>query len=223
MGGDFGQGIKGWEEMKIELVRKWYSEKNIQSAAVGAIKRECYEFLYKIMKFSPWHTTPINEREYAIDLVHDLNNICHGSEFRTLVEIGCGIGDIVANVRAKEKIGYDTENAILSAGRLVHPTVTFKRGSFADVVEGEIDCLLMVNFIHDIGLENLRESIHQMLKNNKVKMFVIDSVQGIAGTEYKYSHKGELLFGNEYACIKRSRGYEAASGARRVLEYWRKI
>ncbi len=41
-------------------------------------------------------------------------------------------------------------------------------------------------------------------------------------TVYQYSHEGGYLLGSGYHCVRKSKGFAAAQGARRHIEYWEK-
>lgn len=47
-------------------------------------------------------------------------------EIRSIVEVGCGLGDIISNIRMLskrkcEKIGIDREKNVLKAAEIFHP------------------------------------------------------------------------------------------------------
>lgn len=68
----------------------------------------------------------------------------------------------------------------------------------------------------------MKKEINHILQDTEVRMFVIDTFRNNENTEYRYSHKGEYLFGKEYKLLKRSGGFSCAHGAKRYIEYWEK-
>lgn len=195
----------------------------VTSKSAGTIKKYLYWLLQFRYKFSPWHIVPINERPYALEVYRTLNNYIEKHDFphAPIVEVGCGLGDIIGNLKwTYGRIGFDRCPEVLKAARLVHSKVIFCKGSFGDVNCHEIKCLIMINFIHVIPPYKLKEDIDQILSKCRVEMFVLDTFRSNIGTEYSYSHDGKYLFDGKYKLIKRSRGFMAAHGAKRYIEYW---
>lgn len=106
---------------------------------------------------------------------------------------------------------------------MLHPSVVFWQGSFDKVINQDESCLIMVNFIHRIPQEELREEMQQVLLKNNVKLIVLDTFSRNENTVYEHSHCGVELFGGKYRRIRKSRGFTATQGARRYIEYWEKI
>ena len=51
-------------------------------------------------------------------------------------------------------------------------------------------------------------------------MFVLDTIKNSAKISYAYEHHGQYLLGEKYCLYKRSKGFKAAGGAKRYIEYW---
>lgn len=180
--------------------------------------------LKRLLKLNSWQTSLLSERPYALEIVRGLSYFMQEHKELKIVEVGVGIGEIIANVsrsnkKAKRR-GYDINQSNVIAGKIMNPNVDFKVGTFADVSDGNIDVLIMVNFIHAIEPNSLRNQVKILLENNQVQMFVIDTFINNNNTEYRYSHCGGNLFGEDYILKKRSKGFDAANGARRYIEYW---
>lgn len=63
------------------------------------LRREAYRRLQRIFGFAPWHVDPYDYRPYAKWMVEKLSRMledgrCGDGE---IVEIGCGLGDIISN------------------------------------------------------------------------------------------------------------------------------
>lgn len=202
------------------MIRQWWTE----SQKAGAIKTKIYEILQRHYNFSTWHMEPVNNRPYGLEIVRMLNKQIDKNRFHPympFVEVGCGLGDIIGSLKWKyEKVGYDISAEVLKGGAFLHPRVRFCKGTFDDIACGDINCLIMVNFIHLIPCDRLKSEIDAVLKKNRVKMFVLDSFKNNEGTEYVYSHNGEYLFGGKYKLVRRSKGFVCAHGAQRYIEYW---
>ena len=196
----------------------------MESEYAGIAKKKLYKILRSRFEFSEWHIVPINERPYALEVYKTLNHYIDRFDFpyAPIVEVGCGLGDIISSLKwTYGKIGFDRCSKVLKAARLVHPNVIFYQGTFRDVNYREISCLIMINFIHTIPTDKLKEDINRILNKSKVEMFVLDTFRNNKGTEYTYSHDGNYLFDGKYKLIKRSKGFIAAHNAKRFIEYWK--
>lgn len=203
------------------VLGQWWME----SVAAGKIKKKIYQILRQLYDFGAWHTEPINERPYAQEIVKMLNKRIDGNKFNKnapIVEVGCGLGDIIGSIKWKYgKIGYDISEEVLKGASLLHPDIKFYNGTFADINCGEINCLIMVNFIHMIPCDKLKKNIDIVLKNNRVEMFVLDTITDNEGTVYEYSHNGKYLFNGKYKMVRKSEIFPCVQGAKRHIEYWR--
>ena len=182
--------------------------------------------LYKRFGFELWHITPIEFRQYAVDLRHIANEYYEMgrlSKKGLTVEIGCGLAEIVGGVQSKRRIGVDRSQEVINAASHLYPNVLFKLGSFQTIKGYDIELLIMVNFIHEIDLESLKNNIQELLYENRVKMIVIDRIENIDNSNYKYSHDGRVLFaGTGYVRTDLSVAYPAEGGAIRYVEWWEK-
>lgn len=120
------------------------------------LRRAVYRRLQRIFGFARWHVDPYDFRPYAKWLVEKLSRIladgrCGDGE---IVEIGCGLGDIISNLRgAKRRTGYDLDPHVIRAARLVHPKTSFHVGTFTQVRGRKIAIAIACNFMHDIPTE----------------------------------------------------------------------
>lgn len=211
------------ENKMNDFIEKWW----ISDKAAGIIKKKFYTILQKKYGFADWHLEPINFRPYAQEVVSGIGRYINKQEIKSVVEVGCGLGDIIGNIKTVsdkkcEKIGIDMEENVLKGARFLHPSTTFLQGSFDNVRDWDGVCLIMVNFIHGIPYDVLQQEVYGLLKSNHINMFVIDTFCNNKGTEYVYSHKGMELFLGRYKLLKRSAGFPCAHGARRYIEYWQR-
>lgn len=126
-------------------------------------------------------------------------------------------------VELDHKIGIDRSNEVIEAARHLYPGVEFNVGSFDDLSGKKIELLIVVNFIHEIDEDSLKGFLHGAIERNEIKMVVIDRIENIEKSNYKYSHKGEKLFaGTGYEKIHMSDGFPAEGGAVRFVEWWEK-
>lgn len=182
------------------------------------------QILRKVWGFDKWHVSPIEERDYAYSVINAAEYYI--SSYRLngdVVEIGCGLGDIIGRVKCNnQKVGYDISKEVISCGRYIHPFVKFRHGTFEDVSHKDIACLIMVNFIHSISEEKLKESVRQLVSNNSVELIIIDVLEKIENSQYAYSHSGESILGSEFVRIQRVGPFEAEGQAKRYIEIYKK-
>ena len=141
----------------------------------------------------------------------------------TIVDVGCGLGEIVGHISARKKYGYDINQRNILAASKLYPDVEFGKGTFSDVCLGRIDVLIMVNFTFAIPPKELKEQIGMMKDRNEISVFVIDTFLNNENTEYSFAHDGNYLFSGEYRLLRRSRPfyYQGKTGkARRYIEFW---
>lgn len=177
---------------------------------VGLTKHLRYRPLIREHKLYRWHATPLEWRPYAIEVVRVVRDLLRREGLATVVEVGCGIGTVLAAIRPTRGVGYDTDEAAVAAAREIGRRCEFRAGSFADVAEGEIDVLIAVNFTHNIPPEELRRCFEQVLTANRVKYVVVDSVA------YTYHHDYDAVLAGLCERVSTS---EPFVSERRVLLY----
>lgn len=70
-----------------------------------------YLFRY-YFKFYPFNLIPTQSKQYCIDII---NHLIKRQLKRSVVEIGCGLGDILRNIDFEKKLGYDKQIEVLNA------------------------------------------------------------------------------------------------------------
>lgn len=65
-----------------------------------------------IFKFYPFNLIPTQSKQYCVDIINHLNK---REIKRSVVEIGCGLGDILRNIHFIKKYGYDKQVEVLNA------------------------------------------------------------------------------------------------------------
>lgn len=168
--------------------------------------------LKKIFSFDNWHISPLLSRKYAQDLILFLNRFENKESY---LEVGCGLGDIIRNVRRnfKKRLGLDIENEVLCAARFLsllsfQRNITYKRFAFPiDQIEGKFDVIVLVNWIHNIEPDILKSKITEYFRNNLQEngLIIIDTVQHEG---YKYNHKVDFLTENILCDVIRIGLYE---------------
>jgi SAM-dependent methyltransferase len=153
--------------------------------------------LFYLFRFDRWHVSSLGERRYAQDIIAYLNSL-PDSQRNRIVEIGCGLGDLIRNVNFKNKYGLDCDIHALKAARFLSflqmkHGISFVYSVFPDThLDGYYDTIIMVNWIHNIPPDILKGKIKEYFSQHLVKNgnLVIDTVQS---SGYKYNHSIDYL------------------------------
>jgi len=184
-----------------------------------------YKILQKIFGFHKWHTTPVEQRPYSREVIKWCNGLLknESDKGKKIIEIGCGLGDILAKINAKKavKVGYDIDEKVLKAAKVLHPKTKYKVENFApDIFKQEILILITVNFLYSLDYETVEKQFKKIISNNNIK-YIITEMMYPATQNYPYSHNMDTILGNSYICIKK-RSFAAAEHSRRFILLYKK-
>ncbi len=147
--------------------------------------------LYRCFKFDPWHLGHGGD-DYARRIVAFLN-ARPAAQREAVVEIGCGLGDILRRLKFATRLGLDRDPRVLRAARilarlrgqrrLVFALFDFPHSHLAD----SYDAILMVNWIHQVPAEPLAAALRSYFAAHLRPggVLVVDTVQDPA---YTYNH-----------------------------------
>jgi SAM-dependent methyltransferase len=118
---------------------------------------------------------------------------------KSVVEIGCGLGEILSRTCARQRFGFDSDAAVVRAARFLHPRGA--RWVAADVSavpellphEQAIDCLVMINWIHNLSPEQLARCVLPLLP--RARHVLLDAIDHDAPASYRFRHDFEFLIG----------------------------
>lgn len=166
--------------------------------------------LRSIYHFDKWQLYTLTEKQYAKDIVAWCNR---RQERNSFAEIGCGVGDIVLNVRYRQREGYDLDERVLKAARLLsklqgQSKIRFEPFVFPDSpLPGKYDVLLMVNWIHHILPGMLKKKISEYFSGALTPQgcIIIDTV---GDSEYEYNHDIRYLTAGLGASVSELGAYE---------------
>ena len=148
-------------------------EVGLKNVIIGTIKRIKYEKLIKKYHFSPWHLSPYEWRKYVQDCARYINN----HNCNTVVDIGCGLGELLQHIKADKKIGLDRQEEVIRAAReLSDGTATLMTGSFDDLTGKSIDYLITLNFMHGSPESTWTRPYCLVAERNDVRNFVVDKI-----------------------------------------------
>jgi ubiquinone/menaquinone biosynthesis C-methylase UbiE len=134
--------------------------------------------LQRIYRFHPWHAEGSwvvrPYKKAAVRLVNAL-------EPETVVDLGCGLGDMLCRIKAKNRYGIDPDPGAIRAAKLLHPwAAVWVQGDATCIPqvikERPIDCLLMSGWIHMISPQQLEEVMQPLLP--RTRYLVVDALTG---------------------------------------------
>ena len=126
-------------------------------------------------RYDWWHTSPIENRKYVNDIITEVNK--HNSR-DLLLEIGCGLGDIIGNSKFQNKLFYDTDQNVLNAARFIHKFRKLKSHNefkVFDFLKHSIkdsriyDVVVLVNWLHTYDSVTVAPKIKAVVNNNMKK------------------------------------------------------
>ncbi|MEP7242298.1 MAG: class I SAM-dependent methyltransferase [Gammaproteobacteria bacterium] len=152
--------------------------------------------LSRVFGFDPWHASaPFFCRPYKAHVVELANSVRPA----TVVEVGCGLGEILVRVRARNRLGFDQDASVIRAARFLHPwRARWVNSDGAAIVRvlpagGTIDCLIMVNWIHNLSPAQLAELVLPLLPLSR--HLLLDAIDADGPKSYRYKHDFAFLEG----------------------------
>jgi hypothetical protein len=150
--------------------------------------------LRAVFKFDAWHASaPYSCRPYKKTVVELVNSLAP----HTAVEVGCGLGEILSRVTAHERFGFDQDGAVIRAARFLHGgEVHWIHADLAAVAlsipEGRrIDCLIMVNWIHNLSPEQLEACLLPLA--SRTGWLILDAIDRDGPASYRFKHDFAFL------------------------------
>lgn len=149
-----------------------------------------------VFRFDSWHANaPYACRAYkkaVVDLANSVSPV-------TVVEVGCGLGEILSRIIAKNRCGVDADARVIRAARFLHSRrITWIAAAAAKLEDRLppdllIDCLIMVNWIHNLTSEELAETLVPLLP--RTRYLILDAVDQNAPASYRIRHDFAVLAG----------------------------
>jgi len=149
-----------------------------------------------VFGFDPWHARATYACRPYKKCIVDLANSLHPV---TVVEVGCGLGEILGRINAENRFGVDLDARVIRAARFLRPRrIVWMVGSAAKLDEriapaGLIDCLIMVNWIHNLSSAELASTLAPLLP--RTRHLILDSVDYDAPASYRVKHDFVFLAG----------------------------
>ena len=157
------------------------------------------KLLQWVFKFDKWHVAPLSQRKYCHKIITKLN--AH-TQRKSVIDIGCGLGDILSKLNYASKLGVDAEKNVIRAASFIsnikfnYKNTSYVHGSFPNItLNQKFDAVIMVNWIHNIKAEIVASWLTYLYENylNNNGVLVIDIVKN---DKYRYNHQVEVLLAN---------------------------
>jgi SAM-dependent methyltransferase len=152
------------------------------------------KMLCNLLGIERWHAGGEERHPYRQEILRQL----HARAPTSMLEIGCGLGDILCRVPAGSRLGCDVSARVLWGARLSHPLQWLLRGTrfatlrLGDPVQDRFDAVVCVNFIHIIPPSELQAALRALARDNLAPggVLVFDVV---SNPQYRYNHEPEFL------------------------------
>jgi SAM-dependent methyltransferase len=182
--------------------------------------------LYGYYRYGKFHITPLRYKRYCVDIIDHINK---RTKKDSLLDIGCGTGDILLNAKYTTRVGLDRNENVLAALKLrsrfssKNRSIKAKLFSFsADAIDGTYDVIVICNWIHNIDPATLQSQFEQFF-NNHLGVdgeLIFDTVKA---EKYPYCHDEHFLSKNIHAKVtvvgEYTDGHLSGSGIRRVISF----
>jgi SAM-dependent methyltransferase len=180
--------------------------------AAGNRAEVAFRFLLRLfLSFDPWHRMPLAAKDYALGSIEHLNSLPRSRRGR-VADIGCGLGDILLNLAFEERLGLDSDPAVLKGAEIIRRTHFKGKASFAvftfpeSRLEGGFDAVLMVDWPHAFQPDPLKDGIARIFRDNVGPggCLIIDTVSKVG---YPHRHDAYFLLGDLGGTVERIGAY----------------
>ena len=184
--------------------------------------------LHRCFHTDDWTLITFKEKNYAqcIAKIFVYMILPTLGSYRYVVELGCGVGDVVGNLEGlskNERIGYDIQADRIWMARFLYPRCRFKKGGYQDICGNKISCLIIVNLLHFLEPSYVDEMLKTLVNTNQIQFIICDMIINSEYSSYKYEVDLKKYIGFSYEKIYRSRRLPAADGAGRYVDIYRKV
>lgn len=143
--------------------------------------------LVALFRLDPWHGTQgFHCRSYKLVAAQMANAL----RPRTVVEVGCGLGDVLVHVDAARRYGIDIDSQVIRAASLFRGRSTdFTVGSIqeaASLPEDKIDLLIMLNWVHLVSRFQIQSTVRQQFADLFGRIAVSHVLLDLYTEDYAY-------------------------------------
>ena len=149
-------------------------------------------FLQRKYGFDYWHIRgdyickPYKKQ--VVDIINSLPNM------DVAVDVGCGLGDILARTNIKNRIGIDIDQKVIDCALFLRQDLTFYTGSL-DTIEKYIDkkntVMIAINWTHNICFDDLVNNFSKVINKYSQNCYILVDIIKPDIENYKYKHSIE--------------------------------
>jgi hypothetical protein len=168
-------------------------------------KQFCYLALSRVYGFDAWHYRVVRENcgyFSKVRAVHD------GLDPAVSIEIGCGLGEVIAGLNARVRIGVDRDPAVIKAAQWLHKRdarfVALSHCPGNEMYAGERGrvCLLFLNWFHAVTPADVRDNVRTHVERFRPTHLVFDVInEGVSNYQYKHDPQFLREFGSVASVI----------------------
>ena len=169
--------------------------------------------LIVIFRVDWWHASLLYHRPYARDIISELNKRPNRG---SILELGCGLGEIIGNARYQKRYFFDVSVRVLRAARFLQ-IFSFRDSLYVykvfdlleDTVDEKIkfDSIVLVNFTHGYDRKDLYPRLERLINFNLNRggVLIFDVIRN--NPAYKNNHAISDLIGVDKFRIEVLDGY----------------
>lgn len=122
-----------------------------------------------------------------------------------IVEIWCGLWNILNHLWNKDIEWYDISKEVIDAAKFINRDINYSVWSFDTPKNKDIEFLIAVNFIHCISPDDLKKYLDVISTKNNIKYFILDEIKD--NPNYQYNHNINNIIPNKYLLLKASQEF----------------
>lgn len=153
--------------------------------------RVAYLPLSIVFRFNHWHASaPYACRPYKAKI----EALASSLRPSTVVDIGCGLGEVVSRVQADKRFGFDIDRGAIRAARFLQGTSVkfgvaslFSTGEIASAVGSHVDVLIMTNWAHELEFARLYDGVRDLQRSLGLDALIIDTIRP-GSASFRFCH-----------------------------------
>ena len=156
----------------VHLLTK-IKEVGLLNCIAGMAKRSKYKKMQNRYRFDTWHISPYELRKYVQVVAEYVSD----KQADVVIDIGCGLGELLRHTKAKRRIGLDLSREVIEAAAVLGGDISYITGSFEHVEVFEpIDYLITLNFMHGGTNEAWVPHYTDVIRRNDIRHLIVDTV-----------------------------------------------
>ena len=163
--------------------------------------RVYFFFLYLFFNFEGWHyKSSYYCSAYKRNIVKLINKHIDISD--SIVEIGCGLGEIISRINCQNKFGIDRCFKVIDAAIFIYrfKKIKFISGSFHNL-NINLDHIILINFTHELTKIDLVKMINAIILKFSPKTIFLDSYHEDYFTHLRH-HNYSMIFEKNFINYK---------------------